>query len=130
MGMHHLPNGREVYLSRFAMVRTYAGVLEGSPDKVSPHILERLQETAARVLSPAKPLVVVPSPQMPLPQWLCVAEFGSRSGARQTDPDYSSRLYACWFVEDTARSIDAMVEAILPHLDWERVAEDYDIRDF
>jgi hypothetical protein len=130
MGRHHLPNGREVYLSRFAIAPTYAGVREGSPETASPHILEQLPERAGRVLSPAKPLVIVPPSQMPLPEWLCVAELGSRSGTRQTDPDYRSRLYVCWFAGDTGRSIDTMVEAVLPHLDWEQAAEDYDIMDF
>jgi hypothetical protein len=115
-----------VYLSRFAANPIYAGVLEGSAETASPHILAGLPERAAWMLSPAKLLVVVPPSRMPLPKWLCVAELGSPLGARQTDPDYSSWLYVCWFTEDTARSIDAMVEAVLPHLDWERSAEDYD----
>lgn len=119
MGQHHLPNGREVYLSRFAMAQTYAGELEGSAETNSPHILERLPEQAAWVLSPAKPLAIVPASKMPLPNWLCVAELESWRGARQTDSDYHSRLYGCWFADDTAQSIDAMVEAVLPHLDWE-----------
>ena len=130
MARYRLPNGREVYLSRFAIAPTYAGVLEGTPETASPHILERVSEQAAWVLPPAKPLVVVPPPAMPLPGWLCVAELGSRQGARQTDADYNSRLYVCWFAKDTARSIDTMVKTVLPHLDWEQVAEDYDIMDF
>ncbi len=130
MKRHRFPNGREVYLSRFAIAPTYAGLLEGSAEAASPNILERLPQQAARMLSPAKPLVIVPPSKMPLPGWLCVAEMDSRRGARQTDPDYSSRLYVCWFADDTDRSIDAMVDSVLPHLDWERDAEDYDIMDF
>jgi hypothetical protein len=122
-----LPSGREVSLSRFAITLTYAGALEGSPEMVSPHILEHLPVRAARMLSPARPLVIVPPARMPLPKWLCVAELDSCSGARHTDPDYNSRLYVCWFADDTTRSIDAMVEAVLPQLNWEQAAEDYDI---
>jgi hypothetical protein len=125
-----LPSGREVFLCRFAIAPTYAGVLEGTTETASRYIVERLADHAVRVLAPAKPLVVVPPTAMPLPEWLCVAELASRRGARHTGPDYSSRLYVCWFAEDTARGIDAMVEAVLPHLDWDRVAEDYDIMDF
>ena len=130
MGQYRLPDGREVRLSRFTIAGTYAGVMEGSPETAGPHILRRLPEQAARMLPPATPMVVVAPPRMPLPEWLCVAEFGSRRGARQTDPDYSSRLCACWFVADTSQGIDAMVEAILPHLDWDRLAEDYGMMDF
>jgi hypothetical protein len=130
MGRHRLANGREVYLARFALAPTYGGVLEGTPETASARILERVSDDAARLLPPAKPLVMVPPAEMPLPGWFCVAELGSRQGARQTDPDYSSRLFVCWFAKSTARSINAMVKAVLSHLDWERVAEDYDIMDF
>jgi hypothetical protein len=130
MARYRLLNGREVYLSRFTLAPTYAGLAEGSPEMASPFILERVAQKAALLLPPANPLVVVPPPRMPLPCWLCVAELGSRRGARESDPDYNSRLFVCWFAENTEWSIDALVEAVLPHLDWERVAEDYDIMDF
>ncbi len=130
MGRHRLQNGREIYLERFSIARTYAGMLEGSPETVSPQLLEWVPERAAKMLSPAKPLVVVPPSRMPLPGWFCVAEFGSQRGARQTDADYNSLLFACWFTDEIGRKIDTMVKAILPHLDWEQLAEVYDIMDF
>jgi len=130
MGTHRLPNGREVYLVRFKMVGTYSGHFEGSAKTISQYVRETLPERAANVLAPARPLAVVPPPAGELPQWLCVAELESRHGVQHKDPDYNSRLYACWFVEDTARGIDEMVEASLHHLDWEHAAEDYDIMDF
>ncbi|MGH7411709.1 MAG: hypothetical protein ACREJ6_11715, partial [Candidatus Methylomirabilis sp.] len=99
--------------------------LEGSAMTISQVVRESLPERAASVLPPARPLAIVPPPAGELPPWLCVAELESLVGVRDTDQN--SRLYACWFADDTARSIDVMVEAILPHLDWERVAEDYDI---
>ena len=128
--VHRLPSGREVYLVRLAIRPTYEGVLEGSAADVSRYILKRLPEIAKMVMPPAKPLAIISSPQFPLPAWLCVAELDSRQGVRQTDPDFNSRLFVCWFLEDTATSIDAMVESILPHLEWDRLAEDYDIMDF
>ena len=102
----------------------------GSLETITELILKDLPLQAAGMLSPAKPLVVVPPPRTPLPGWLCVAELRSEQGARQTDPDFTSRLYVCWFADDTARSIDAMVEEILPCVDWEQAAEDYDTLDF
>ena len=130
MGTHRLPNGREIYLVRFNMVGTYSGHLEGSAKTISDYVRKSLPERAARVLAPSRPLAIVPPPAGELPQWLCVAELESRHGVQHTDPDYNSRLYACWFAAGTARSIDEMVEEALPHLDWEGVAEDYDIMDF
>jgi hypothetical protein len=130
MARHRLANGREVYLSGFVIAPTYAEALEGTPETTSPYIFKGVADRAARILPPPQPLVVVPPTEMPRAPWFCVAELGSRRGARQTNPDYSSRLFVCWFATTTAKSIDAMVRAVLPHLDWEQVAEDYDITYF
>ena len=124
---HLLPDGREVHLYRFWMTPTYHGVMAGSQETASRHILERLAEQAAGVPSSGTPLVVIPPSAMPLPRWQCVAELFSQRGVRQTDPDYGSRLRVCWFAKDTNRSLNSMLKEILPHLDWEQVAEDYDM---
>lgn len=115
---------------RFTMVGTYAGALEGSAIAVSQVVRESLSERAADLLPPGRPLAIVSPPAGELPQWLCVAQLESGDGVHNTDPDYSSRLYACWFMNDTARSLDAVLDSVLPHLDWERLAEDYDIMNF
>ena len=129
MSQFHLANGRNVNLSRFALASTYIGVMEGSPETASKYILEQISDYASRLLPPAQPLVVVPTSEMPLPRWLCVAKLGSE-GTQLNDPDYRSFLYVCWFTNDTVRSIDAMIEEILPYLDWEQNAQDYDIMEF
>lgn len=126
MMVYHLPGGREIFLVRWAIEGTYAGLLEGTLETASRYIRKSLPERAAQVLSPATPLTVVPAPDGTLPQWLCVAEFGSRRGVNTDDPDFNSMLYACWFMDDTALSLDAVIESILPQLDWDQVAEDYD----
>jgi hypothetical protein len=130
MASYRLPSGRVVYLVRLKMVGTYSGCLEGTAKTNSERIRERLPERSAKELPPARPLAVVAPPTGELPAWLCVAELESRQGVHHTDPDYSSRLYACWFATDMDRSVNSMIEAILPHLNWEELAEDYDIMDF
>jgi hypothetical protein len=130
MGVHRLPNGREIFLIRWKMVGTYSGFLEGSAKTASQMVRKNLSERAAEMLPPGRPLAVVGPPQGELPQWLCVAELGSRSGVHNTEPEFDSRLYVCWFMADTARSLDEVIESILPQVDWEGVAEDYDIMDF
>ena len=127
---HCLLNGREVFLVRFGIVETYAGVLEGTAEAASTHIVETAPRRAAAILPPARPLIVVPPGAGALPPWLCVAEFASQQGVSHDDPDYSSRLYACWFARDTTQSIDVMAASILPSLNWEEAAEDFDIVDF
>lgn len=130
MSVHRLPNGREVYVVRLAMAGTYAGVLEGTPERASQHLLWSAESRAAHLSPPAKPLVVVPPSQMPLPSWTCVAELESRRGVRSDDPDFNSRLYVCWFTDRTDQSIDDMIASVLPQVDWEGQAEDFDIMDF
>lgn len=126
MARHILPDGRQVHLARLMMEGTYSGHLEGSPETLSPRILQRAPAQAASLLAPAKPLVVIPPPTMPLPRWFCVAKLWSHEGARTKDPDFRSFLYACWYMGETDRSIDAMIDSILPAIDWDDVAEDYD----
>jgi hypothetical protein len=53
MERHRLPNEREIYLARFTMRWTYEGCLEGTPETVSPLILQGLRERAAVILAPA-----------------------------------------------------------------------------
>jgi hypothetical protein len=130
MALYRLPNGREVFLVRLKMVGTYSGFIEGSAETASRHIREHLTERAAEMLAPGRPLAVVEPPKGELPQWMCLAELESRRGVHNTDPDFSSRLYVCWFMTDTARSLDAVIAALLPQVDWEGIAEDYDIMDF
>jgi hypothetical protein len=107
---------REVSLVRFKMVGTYSGFIEGSARNASRHIRERLTERAAEMLPPGRPLAVVEPPQGQLPQWMCMAELESRRGVHNTDPNFSSRLCVCWFMADTARSLDEVIASILPQV--------------
>ena len=130
MSDYQLPNGRKIYLIRWNMVGTYSGQLEGSKEDVSQYIREELPERAARILQPGHPLAVVEPPKGELPSWFCVAELESTSSVHNTGPDFFSRLYVCWFMGDTARSLDEVIESIIPQIDWEGLAEDYDIMNF
>jgi hypothetical protein len=130
MGDYYLPNGRKISLVRWNMIGTYSGILEGSKEGASQSIREELPEFAARTLPPGHPLAVIRSPFGELPDWFCVAELESTNSVHNTGPDFFSRLYVCWFMGDTARSLDKVIESILPQIDWEGLAEDYDIMMF
>jgi hypothetical protein len=130
MGDYYLPNGRKISLVRWNMIGTYSGILEGSKEGASQSIREELPELAARTLPPGHPLAVIRSPLGELPDWFCVAELGSTNSVHNSGPDFFSRLYVCWFMGDTARSLDEVIESILPQIDWEGLAEDYDIMMF
>ena len=130
MDDYHLPNGRKIDLVRWNMVGTYSGVLEGSKKDASQVFHENLPEMAAKILPPGHPLVVVGPPKGEFPRWLCVAKLESPIGVHNTGPDFNSELYVCWFMGDTARSLDEVIESIILQIDWERQAEDYDIMSF
>jgi hypothetical protein len=127
MSTYRLPNGREVFLVRWKMVRTYSGWLEGSPKAISNWMRKNLPKLAAEMLPPGHPLAVIGPPKGELPRWLCLVELESPRGIHNADPDFNSRLFVCWFMADTARSLDEIIEALLPELDWEKLAEDYDL---
>ncbi len=129
--IYRLSSGREIFLVRWIIVGTYSGFLEGSQETASRHIIKNISEQADRLLPPARPLaVVLPKKTEVLPQWMCVAELESHEAVHHKDGDYFSRLQVCWFMDDTARSLDSMIESVLPHLDWDQVAEDYDFTDW
>ena len=130
MGDYRLSNGRTISIVRWNMVGTYSGVLEGDRISASPYIREEVTENAARILPPGHPLAVVEPPKGELPPWFCVAELESTNSVHNTGPDFFSRLYVCWFMGDTARSLDEVIESILPQIDWEGLAEDYNIMMF
>jgi hypothetical protein len=130
MGDYRLSNGRKIELVRWNMDGTYSGQLEGSKEDASQYIREELPERAARILPPGYPLAVVKPPKGELPRWFCVAELESHGSVHSIEPDFFSRLYVCWFMENTAKSLDEVIESILPQIDWEGLAEDYDILNF
>lgn len=126
-GIYQLPTGREVFLCRLHVERTYSGVLEGGPKTASPHLLKRVPEAAREMMPPGTPLVVVPPLKMPLPQFRLLAKLESERGVQTTDADYNSRLFVCWFVEELDQTIHDLLAAVLAAVDWEANAEDYDI---
>jgi len=124
---YRLPNGRSVGLKRLILSDTYAGVFEGSPETASPFIRKGLRDHASQLLPPAKPLCIIDSGKGELPHWMCVAEFTSPDGVKESDSDFFSRLFICWFIDHTAMSVDDMIGMALKQVDWDRYAEDFDI---
>lgn len=127
MSSFHLPHRRKIELMSFSIDATHEGILEGSPQSVTPHILRLRQEDAQ---GKARVIIEPQKPYIKLPDWECLARFYSRNAARTTDPDYASRLEVIWWIADTNKTIDSLVEEILPFLEWETYAEDYDIMAF
>ncbi len=125
-----LRSGRAIKMVRLAVEETYSGVLEGSRETASGYIRKELHDRAAGMLPPARPLAIVDDYAAELPRWLCVGLFNSYSGARTEDIDAGSRLYACWFMEDTAENLEDEILRALDQIIWEKQAEDYDMMDF
>lgn len=127
MDTYTLQSGREVFASRFCADRTYSGMLEGSPETASPHILSHIRESVPSVLPPGRPLVVVKPDSMPLPPYRLVVELGSWRGAKETDPGFRSPLFVCWFPDNLDPGVDVLIGPVLGSVDWEAQAEDFSI---
>lgn len=125
-----LPSGRTVTLYGWRVVGTYAGVMEGSKKTASKYIREELPERAERLLPSCRPLAIINASAKELPSWLCVAKFESSDGVNTTNIDFCSRLSICWFTEDIGENLDDIIKPILPQIDWDKFAENYDPYDF
>ncbi len=121
---------RQISLVRWNMIGTYSGVLEGSKKTASRYFRKNIQQRASRLLDPSRPLAIIDSHEVELPNWFCVAELESSSGVHTNNSDFNSRLYVCWFMDNTDKSLDEIIESIIPQIDWDGLAENYDIMDF
>ena len=129
-GVYTLPSGRTVQLERLYLDHTYAGQLEGTPERLSPRILRQQREEARRLLAPGKPMVVIDPGCIPLPSYRLIAELVSHKGVRNTAPEFSSHLFIAWFSDEIGKPIDELIGPVLDELDWDRHAEDFDITNF
>ena len=124
---YHLGSGRAVRLVRLHVDCTYAGLLEGTPAAATPHLLARAHDDVVRTLPPGRPLLVVHDGTAELPAYRLIAEFESRRGVETNDPDWASRLFVCWFVDDVGTgTVDHFVRSVLRSVDWARHAHDFD----
>lgn len=126
-GSFTLADGREVYLTRLLLTRTYEGVLEGAPAAASRHIRKRLAVEVGQSLRVKMPVAVIDEGQPELPSYQWVATFDSSHGVKTKDPDYSSRLAICWFSDALPSELHSAIVATLARVDWDTLAEDYDI---
>lgn len=126
MKTYHLGHSRGIKLTRWTIADTYSDFIEGSRETISVHIRKELAQRAARFMEPATPLAVIePAPGV-LPDYFCVANFVSYSPAHSDDDMSGSHLYVCWFINDTSKSLDEIIESILPLIDW-NLSEDFDL---
>lgn len=129
-GGFEMPNGRDVALKSFRLDSTYAGVLEGSPEQAGEGTLKQLRKLVEKNATGAWPIVLIEPPTLPLPSYQVTIRMTSSRGVRQSDPDYSSQLQIIGFVDSVDHSISDIINSLLPQVDWEASAADYDIMDF
>lgn len=126
-GCYVLASGREVRICSLILHLTYEGVYEGHPKQVSLHIKQRLAEQAKELFGwQARAFVALDADVEELPRFQWFARFVSRSGIRTQHSDYQSRLTICWFADELASDLRAMIESALARVDWDAQAEEYD----
>ncbi len=127
MPAYRLQDNRKIILRRLVIEGTYRHLVEGTLEFASPRILKDAARRAKEILDPATPLIILDPAIVPLPRWMLVAEFESRTAVHTTDSDFASVLYLCWFLDRINGSIGRLIRPILPKIDWNLNAEDYDI---
>jgi hypothetical protein len=119
--------------------RTYAGLLEGSPNpKWNDRLINEALERARRMLGGRGPAILIPPKRIDLeemseidvryveewlPQVECIADFQSISPARDMAKDASS-LTIVWYQCDFGLESTAIDE--IRTVDWERYASDWE----
>ena len=145
-----LASGRKIILDKLIQERTYAGLLEGTPDKrVNDRHIEWIRNQAREVFQGEEAYLVEPvrrdylhepgdmqfamdrQQDYPVefrrpPEWLpmihCVGTFHSTSPVHDKNQD-GSRLVLVWFQNNFG--IDAAAAAALRNVDWDRHAVDF-----
>ena len=126
-GMYKLSARRTVSLMRLSVTLTYSGVLEGTASTASTFIRASLAQDVAQSIPPGKPLVVVDDRSTELPRFRWIAEFYSARGITTNDPDYSSKLFVCWFSDEIPDALHSAIAQVLAKVQWDANAEEYDL---
>ncbi len=122
-----LSSGHAVVLMRLVLNQTYGGLLEGTLETASRYIRRNLQERTRQAFPYVEGVAIVDDGGGTLPhlQWMALFECGKP--VRTDHPDYASRLVVCWFTNRLPADMKTMLEHVLAHLEWDALAEDYDI---
>lgn len=114
----------KVRLMALEIAGTYAGVMEGTRERASRAIREKLaRQLPTDELNNGISLATPTDPT--LPPWRCTASFDSFEAVDLASE--ASRLTHCWFVESLDRSVSEMVQDCLEDVDWQRRAKPVDL---
>lgn len=147
-----LASGREIILDKLTQSRTYAGLLEGTPNRKSNDLSIRwlLQRIARENPEMAESYLIEPQRRdyfldpgdmqadidrqrdrpvelKHIPEWLppivCVGEFRSLQPARD-NTKHASSLIVVWYQDDFG--LDSVATEPLRLVDWEKLATDWE----
>jgi hypothetical protein len=130
-----LISGRSIELTRLTISSTYAGLLEGYPNRrMNDSLLKGLatRRNASFLIAPPRRY---PKPEWPgtswgpieeLPSLYCEAFFDSdRINPKLDSVLHRSELTVVWFQDDLASPVAEFVTAAVRNLAWDEHAEDY-----
>lgn len=124
-----LTPGRSVVASRFAIVPTYEGWLEGTPEYVNRKVIDRLAERTQDALWHRMEGAFCP-PEIPnqfrtdaLPPWLFMVALRAEEINSNEDFGYSMCL-TCFFIDEVNRPLPELLQAGIRKFVWEDFARD------
>ena len=143
-----LNTGREIRLDELSQHYTYAGLIEGKPDrKMNQRIIKSSVELAKSKLAyTGEPFLIPPKEtgielndmeiggprdlydkeRMKIPAIVCLSGWNCYEPARDSEK-MCSFLKIVWFQEEFAMPIYAAIIEKIKAIDWEKHAIDYDI---
>lgn len=136
-----LSSGRLIELTELRMASTYAGVLEGYPNKDINDMTVKALHAKAELAFPPTPVHLVPPaleyPDRPagffgpvevLPPVACIGFFRSTVVAAELVSElHRSRLAVVWFQSGLGAPSDKDADLVLRGLRWVELAQDYEL---
>jgi hypothetical protein len=144
-----LRSGRKITLEALDQRMTYAGLLEGNPDREANDrtVEHAMREAQRHCVAGAKPHLIGPPrrdylrrpgdmqastgrARRRIPEWLpmvrCIGSFKDVVPARHPEKDLSI-LVVVWFQDEYAPPIQEPALSQIQGLDWESLAEDVEV---
>jgi uncharacterized protein (TIGR02996 family) len=118
-------SGREVWLEQFHVQRFDLGYLEGKPERIRSHVLERLPERAREVFPSNNGLFINEAPPgeqgAAYPKFIFLAELCASPLSPAND---CSSLIVVWFGERLTVNLDELIAEQIRDVAWDEHAVD------
>ena len=119
----------KISMSSFEVKQTFAGLMEGTLERASQAILEKLEKRLSKKLPWNSSLVILPCDQFPLPRYQFLMQLHSGKGTKTPDAEYASSMTVCFFADTIDVTIEHLVAWVVDQVNWREQAKEYSVMD-